>query len=420
MPKNILVRNFAIIFFFGFVSGLPIVLILSTLKALLIDHGFSIETVGFFALVTLPYTLKFSFAPIIDSFGIPYLTKIFGQRRSWILLTQILLAVFIMLLGQAAVTANLLLITIFAFSIAFLSASQDLVIDAYRIELIKKEDQGIAASCYVYGYRIGMLVSGAGALIMADLISWDKVYLIMAFCMLIGILTTLVAKDTRPNWKNKNYNFSSWLENSVVEPLKDLAQIHRWYFVMLFIVCFKLSDAFAGNMILPFLLDIDFSKTEIAKVVKTFGLFATLFGIFLGGVLVKKIGISKSLWIAAIMQIVSNFGFSYQSLVGNEITTLYLVIFIENLSGGIGDSVFVAYLSGLCNVNFSATQYALLVSLATLARSVISSFSGVFAKYLGWYEFFIFSALIALPGLVFLYLVNTKNTKWVRKRKNNS
>ncbi len=399
-------RNLAVIFFLGISSGLPIALILSTLKALLLEKGFDLKTIGFFSLVSLPYTLKFLFAPIIDSCKLPFLTKILGQRKSWIILSQLVLAVFISLLGAAGIVASVSSVAIFAFLVAFASATQDIVIDGYRIELIEKENQGIAASAYVYGYRIGMLISGAGALMLAEILSWDVVYFVMAGLMILFSAFTLFADETRKNWQSQSHDFLSWFKNSVIEPLKDFTRHSRWYIILAFVILFKLGDAFAGNLTLPFLLEIGFSKMEIASIVKTFGLFATLLGIFFGGILVKKIGVMKSLWIAAVAQMLSNLAFSYLSQIGHDANLLYAVIFVENFSGGIGDSVFVAYLSSLCNIAFSATQYALLVSFATLARSIFASSAGVFAQALGWYEFFIFSTFLALPGLLFLLLLN--------------
>ncbi|OFW80536.1 MAG: hypothetical protein A2887_04990 [Alphaproteobacteria bacterium RIFCSPLOWO2_01_FULL_40_26] len=402
-------KNFTIIFFFGLSSGLPIALILSTLKALLLEKGFDLKTIGFFSLVSLPYSLKIFFAPIIDSFSLPLLTRIFGQRRSWIIFTQLLLAIFIFALGIGGIFSHLSSIAIFAFLVGLASASQDIVIDAYRIELIRKEDQGLAAGFYVYGYRIGMLISGAFALALAQIISWDAVYFLMAGFMLSCIAITLFAKETRKNWRRTNHNFFSWFKNFVVEPLRDFTLREKWLVILAFVICFKLADAFAGNLTLPFLLEIGFTKIQIAGIVKTFGLFATLFGVFCGGILTKKIGIIKTLWIAAIMQALSNLTFAYLAKIGSDINSLYLAIFAENFSGGIGDAVFIAYLSSLCNVAFSATQYALLVSLATFARSFLTASAGIFAQNFGWYNFFIFSTLLAIPGLLFLF--------WLTQRK---
>lgn len=406
MPKSY--KNLAIIFFLGISSGLPIVLILSTLKALLVEKGFDLKTVGFFSLAAMPYSLKIFFAPIIDSFSIPVFTRIFGQRRSWIIFTQLLLAIFIFALGAAGIAQSLSAIATFAFLVGLSSASQDIVIDGYRIELIKKEDQGLASSSYVYGYNIGMLISGAGALTLAEIIGWDSVYFLMAASMIFCMIFVFFADETRKDWQPKKYNFLSWNKEYVVAPLVDFTRHNQWYVIFAFIIFFKLGDAFAGNLTLPFLLEMGFSKIEIAKIVKTFGLFATLAGVFVGGFLVKKIGITKSLWIAGIMQMFSNLTFAYLSKIGHDTNLLYVVVFAENFSGGIGNSVFVAYLSGLCNIAFSATQYAILSSLASLARSTLTASAGIFAQDFGWYNFFIFSTFLAAPGLLFLLWMNAK------------
>lgn len=409
-------KNLAVIFFLGASSGLPIVLILSTLKALLVDQGFDLATIGIFSLATLPYTLKIFFAPIIDSFSLPFLTRAFGQRRSWIIFTQLLLVIFISALGASAIFSSLTAIATFSFLLGLSSASQDVVIDGYRIELIEKEDQALASGFYIYGYRLGMLISGAGALVLADIFSWDVVYFFMAASMALCIFINFFATETRKDWKPKDYNFFSWNKEFVIKPFLDFTNHKRWYAILAFVVFFKLGDAFAGNLTLPFLLELGFSKTELASILKTFGLFATLVGVFAGGLLVKKFGIVKSLWVAGIMQMLSNLAFAYLSKVGHDPALLYLVVFAENFSGGIGDSVFVAYLSGLCNVAFSATQYALLSSLATFARSTLTASTGFFAQSLGWYNFFLLSTAVAIPGLIFLFWM-TQKEKLIGKAK---
>lgn len=403
------IKNFTIIFFLGISSGLPLALVLSTLKAFLLDKGFDLKTIGFFALISIPYSLKIFFAPIIDSCSVPLLTRLLGQRKSWIIFSQMLLAIFIAAVGMSGISANISLIAVFAFLLATASATQDIVIDGYRIELIEKNDQAFAASFYIYGYRIGMLISGALALILADIIGWESVYFIMAGFMISAIFITIFAEETRKKMPEKQDPIS-WFKNFVIAPLADLAKHERWFIILIFIICFKLGDAFAGSLTLPFLLDIGFTKIEVAAILKTFGLFATLFGVFFGGILVKKFGIIKSLWAAGIMQMLSNLAFSYLATIGHSKEALYLVVFAENFSGGIGDSVFVAYLSALCNRNFSATQYALLVSCATLSRSVLAASAGIFAQSLGWYQFFVISTVLAVPGLVFLYFLSGRKS----------
>jgi PAT family beta-lactamase induction signal transducer AmpG len=407
-------KNLAIIFLLGISAGIPLALILSTLKVTLVELGFDIKTIGTFALISIPYSLKIFFAPVIDSISIVFLTKKIGQRKSWIILTQFFLILFTSLLGFSLIFENIALIAIFALLIAFASAAQDIVIDGYRIEILEKEDQAIAASLYIYGYRIGMLISGALALILAEIFSWSAVYFIISIFILSALLLTLFAEESRKNWdkiRPKNQNFKDWFKNSVINPFIDFTKHKNWLSILIFIILFKLCDAFAGNLTLPFLLEIGFSKAQIAGIVKTFGLFATFLGIFIGGILVKKIGLNKSLWIAAIAQMVSNFSFSYLAQIGANQEFLYFTIFVENLSGGIGDSVFVAYLSSLCSITFSATQYALLSSLATFSRSTLSSFGGFFVASFGWFYFFIFSAILAIPGLIFLFFLTIKNYK---------
>jgi len=320
------------------------------------------------------------------------------------ILSQFLLIVSITALGLLA-QSSVVNIAVIAILIAIFSATQDMAIDAYRIETIKSEDQGIATSFYVYGYRIGMLISGAFALILSEKMAWDIVYYIIASAMIIGIFTTLVAKKSLIPQHTSSRDFISWFKTSVISPFVDFLQQKNWYFILLFVICFKLCDAFAGSLTLPFLIDIGFSKIEIAEIVKTFGLFATLTGAFFGGILVKKIGLKKSLWLAIILQALSNLTFCYQAQIGHNITSLYLVIFIENFSGGVGDVVFVAYLSSLCNITFAATQYAILVSFASIARSVLSSSAGIFVAEFGWINFFLFSSTLAIPAII-LFLLN--------------
>jgi len=387
--KHFFNKKILIIFFLGISSGLPLALILSTLKAMLTDKGFDIQTIGFISLVSIPYSLKIFYAPIVDSCGVIYLTKLLGQRRSWIILMQFLLIISIIFLGFATIEKNLFLIATAAFLVALTSATQDIAIDAYRIELIEPENQGFAASFATYGYHIGLLISGAFALFLADQISWNIIFFVMSSFMLIGVVAILLAEDTRKNWQRKNYNFFAWSRNFIIAPMLDFAQKSNWYFILAFIICFKLGDVFAGSLTVPFLLEIGFSKTEIASIVKTFGLVATLTGVFFGGVLVKKIGTYKSLWIAGLTQMLSNLAFAHLAQIGHNDSALYFTVFIENFSAGIGTSVFVAYISLLCNVSFSATQYAALTSFAYL-RAVYSRQALAFLQH-------------NLVGIIFLF-----------------
>lgn len=404
-------KNFIVIFLLGISSGIPITLILSTLKALLVDKGFDIKIIGFLSIVSLPYSLKIFVAPIVDSMAIPYFTKKFGNRRSWIIFSQFLLVIFIALLGIAGESSSLTAISTLAFLVACISATQDIVIDGYRIELIQKEEQAIASAYYIYGYRIGMLISGSLALALSDIIPWYLVYFSMSAFMMICILSVLIANESRKNWHPRKYNFKIWFIKFVIRPLKNFSDRKNWVSIILFIICFKLADAFAGNLTLPFLLEIGYTKTQLATILKTFGLFATLFGVYCGGILFKKIGIYKSLWIATILQSLSNLAFVYLALNGKDTNSLYFIVFLENFCGGIGDAVFVGYLSSICNLKFSSTQYALFSSISSISRSLLSSSSGFYASSLGWINFFIFSAFLAIPAIAFLFILNKNSAK---------
>ncbi len=404
-------KNLFVIFLLGISSGIPITLILSTLKALLVDKGFDIKIIGFLSLVSLPYSLKIFVAPIVDSLGIPFLTKKIGNRRSWIILTQILLIIFISLLGFAGEISSLTLITFFAFLVATISATQDIVIDGYRIELISKEEQAMASGYYIYGYRIGMLISGSLALVLSAYIPWILVYLSMSGFMFLCIFVVFFANESRPNWHSRKYYFRIWFLKFIIRPLKNFSEEKNWQYILFFIVCFKLADAFAGNLTMPFLLQIGYTKIELATVLKTFGLFATLFGVYCGGIIAKKIGMLKALWLATIFQSLSNLCFVYLAINERNISALYFVIFIENFSGGIGDAIFVGYLSSICNLKFTSTQYALFSSIASISRSFLSSFSGFYADNLGWSNFFVFSAILSLPAIILLIILGKKNIK---------
>lgn len=413
-------KNFLVIFFLGISAGIPITLILSTLKALLVDKGFDLQIIGFLSLVSLPYSLKIFVAPVVDSLAIPYFTKKLGNRRSWIMITQILLTILISLLGIFGEVASLKGIAILSFLVACVSATQDIVIDGYRIELIKKEDQAVASGYYIYGYRIGMLISGSLALALSDKIRWDLVYLMMSGFMMLCIISTLFAKESRVNWHPRKYHFKIWFIKFIIRPLRNFSERKNWMSILFFIVLFKLADAFVGNLTLPFLLEIGYTKIEIATILKTFGLFAVLVGVYAGGFLSKKIGIHKALWLATILQAVSNFSFIYLVVTEKTISSLYAIVFIENFCGGIGDVIFVGYLSSICNLKFSSTQYALFSSISSISRSVLSSTSGFYASYFGWINFFIFSGLLAIPAIALLIILNKNNNKFLEKNNNHA
>ncbi len=393
----------------GFASGLPLLLTLSTLSIWLTEEGVTLTAIGLFAMVGTPYAVKFLWAPIIDRVPIPLLTPRLGRRRSWLLAIQACLVMAIVALGATRPGQTAFWTALAALLVSFFSASQDIVVDAYRIEILAEREQGAGAAMTQFGYRIGMLASGAGALLLAEFVPWVWVYAAMAGLLgLIGLGTTLScreppvgaapAPDAGPRGLAR-------LRQAIVEPVAEF--VHRnggraALLVLAFILLYKFGDAFAGVMANPFYVKTGFTKAEIAAITKIFGLAATLTGVFVGGLLVGRFGVMRALLVCGILQMLSNLLFAVQALAGRDLRVLVLTIGFENLAGGMGSAAFVAYLSVLCNVAYTATQYALFSSFMAVGRTVLSSTSGIIADRVEWVVFFALSTLLALPGLLVL------------------
>ena len=415
--------------FFGFASGLPLALTFGTLAVWLREEHVSKTTIGLFALMGTPYTFKFLWSPLIDKLSIPFVTRRLGRRRGWMVVTQIALMVTITCLGATKPALNPGLTAILALMVAFWSASQDIVVDAYRVEILEERQQGAGAAIIVLGYRVGMLVSGAGALYLATFIGWFAAYGVMAACMTIGMIAVFmnpepkalksresveqerrIAKylETRPHLGGKKGQILSWMYGAVVSPFAEFLGRRGWALVLLFILFYKFGDALAGVMSGPLYVELGFTKIQIANISKAFGLAATIVGGVLGGLLVSRQGIVKSLLICGILQMVSNLMFAVLAKAGNDTVLLSLTIAIENLSGGMGTAAFVAYLSSLCNIAYTATQYALLTSFMAFGRTLLSSSGGWLADHMDWVTFFILTTGAAIPGLLMLV--------WITKR----
>lgn len=400
-------RRLIFVFLMGFASGLPFLLSGATLSIWLTEAGVSLTAIGLFALVGTPYNFKYLWAPFIDRVPIPVLSKLFGRRRAWMLLIQIGLMASILALGLSNPQSDPTITAIFALAVAFFSASQDIVIDAYRIEILDEDQQGAGAAMTQAGYRFGLLASGAGALYLASSINWAVVYAIMAGLVLIGFITALCA-PIPPNDRiieEETKQAESWFRTAVVAPFVEFFQRNNvWVaiYILAFILLYKFGDAFAGVMANPFYIRIGFSKVDIANVSKIFGVFATLLGVFTGGLVVKKYGILKSLLYCGILQMLSNLMFAAQAAIGPHVGFLFLTIGIENLSGGMGSAAFVAYLSVLCNTGYTGTQFALFTSFMAFGRTWLSAMSGWLADRTDWTTFFIISTFVALPGLIML------------------
>jgi PAT family beta-lactamase induction signal transducer AmpG len=395
-------RRILTVLFLGFSSGLPLALSGQTMMAWLTEAKVDLTTIGLFALVGLPYSTKFFWAPLIDRITLPGLGRI-GRRKSWGLLVQALLAGLLLLLGSIDPAHDPMTFALFALLIAFASASQDIVIDAFRVEILDENQYGAGAAAVQFGYRIGMLTSGAGALLLADqLDSWQGVYAAMAGLMAIGAVTLLLNKEPQVQ---RSPPAGNWIADTIVAPFADLLQRLGWQVlaVFAFIVLYKLGDALAGMLSTTFYLKMGFAKTEIAEISKLFGFFATILGTFLGGVGVARLGIGKSLIVFGVFQMLSNLMYAWMATQGHDIPALYATIGIENLTGGLGSAAFVAYLSRLCNLSFTGTQYALLSSPAALGRTLFASTSGWLVEQMGWVDYFILTTAAALPGLLLLF-----------------
>jgi PAT family beta-lactamase induction signal transducer AmpG len=377
----------------GFASGLPLHLTIDVLKAWMKTEGVDLTFIGLMALVGLPYTMKFLWAPVLDRFTLPFL----GRRRGWLLVAQCALIFSIVWLGTSDPISSPWMLAFTAFMVTFFSASQDIVIDAYRREDLSDEELGLGSSLYVNGYRIGMLLAGGGGLIMAEYIPFSVVYLIMAACLLPGVLTTLLAREPVVN-----IGTPKSMREAVFNPLIEYFSRNGALWILAFILLYKIGDTMASAMAVPFYLDIGFSKKEIGTVVKLFAFWATIAGSLMGGILMLRLGINRALWVFGVLQALSTAGFAVLARIGYSIPALSAVIGFENLSSGMGTAAFVAFMASITNKKFTATQYALLTSLMGVPRVFASAPTGFFAKHMGWESFFIACTLIAIPGMLLL------------------
>ncbi len=402
-----------VIFALGFASGLPLALTASTLSAWLTDAKIDRAAIGLFAAVATPYAFKFLWAPLVDALPLPVLTRMFGRRRSWMLLTQVLLAFALLVMASVDPAVAVGMTALAAVVVATLSATQDIVIDAYRVESLSESEQGAGAATLVFGYRIGMLISGAGALAMAQLHGWHATYVGMAMLMGCAVLVTLCAREELSDLginhsEKKRRSFTGFVREAVVAPFADFMTRPYWVAVLAFVILYKLGDAFMGVMFNPFLLDIGFTKLEIAAVVKFYGLWATIAGAFVGGIIVAKIGMYRSLLICGFFHMVTNLLMVVQAQLGANVHFLTLSISAENFTGGMSSTAFVAYLGALTRTHYTATQYALLSSFAAFGRTWLSTPSGRVSEQVGWEWFFVISCVIALPSLALLMWMERK------------
>jgi len=417
-------RRVLVVLLLGFSSGLPIVLVGSTLQAWMKQSGIDIKTIGLFAAVAVPYNVKFLWAPLVDSLDVPVLGRLLGRRRAWLLLSQAWLMAAIACLGLCDPAISAFLVAIGALVVATASATQDIVVDAFRVESLPENEQAAGMASYVAAYRVGALISGAGALFLVAAFesefggrgAWTACYAVMAVLVLIGVLGTLLAREPAssaaaeadhalPAHKNSLKRAFS----SALDAFRDFLARHLAIAALAFVALFKLADALAFALLTPFVLDLGFSLTQLATIRNGVGFVVAVLGGFAGGLVARALPLSISLWIGGILQTIMILAFSWQAVVGKSLIWLTFTTTIEFFTDAVGTVIFVAYLSALCrNPLYTATQFALLTALAALGRNVFALPTGYIAHAVGWAWFFVICALAGLPALILLAWLQTR------------
>lgn len=410
-------RQMMIVLTFGFSSGLPLMLVFGTLSLWLKDYNIAYSAIGAFSLVRLPYSLKWAWAPLIENFKIPFLGKL-GKRRSWTLLAQIGLFLSLFWLSRLEPSGNIMYMAVVTLLVSFFSATQDIVLDAFRVELFEgnAEEEVKGATIYVLGYRIGIIVSGAFAIGMAAYFSWNTVYLINALLLILGMLATLLSREPEEtNNKKKPIVKESVIKYALVEPFVQFMKRPYWLVALLVVFTYRLSDAYFGPMAYPFYDDIGFSKAEIAYITKIYGTIATIVGGIIGGVFLAKVGMMRGLLWLAFIQGITTALYIPLYYVGHDVWFLMFTISLENLSSGMATTAIIAFMSVLCDKGHTATQYALLSSLTGAARDVFAATSGHVLELTSWPIFFGISALLTLPGAFFCFYLCKKRPSYLLK-----
>jgi MFS transporter, PAT family, beta-lactamase induction signal transducer AmpG len=417
-------RRVLIVLFLGFSAGLPLALSGSTLLRWMAEAGVDLGTIGMFALVGTPYTIKFLWAPLVDGLDLPFLSRLLGRRRAWLVLTQLVLMAAIVFLGVCDPATDPWLVALGALIVATASATQDIVIDAFRVESLDENEQAAGMASYVAAYRIGMLASTAGALFLVSgyestgitrSSAWTWGYVTMATMVLIGTVTALIATEPGQSARAEAATMTETAFARVIHAawgaFSEFLTRKDALAALAFVVLFKFTDAFSGTMTAPFVIDLGFSRNDYAAIVKGVGLAATLIGGFAGGFVARRYSLAASLWIGGVLQAIANLSFSWLAFVGVNQWALALAITAENFTSAIGTVIFVAYLSALCqNPLHTATQYALLTALSAVGRTYLSSGAGYVAKVTGWPLFFVICVVVAVPSLMLLaYLQRRKH-----------
>jgi PAT family beta-lactamase induction signal transducer AmpG len=403
-----------IVMLLGFSAGLPLALVTSTLQAWLTQSGIDLKTIGLFSLVGLPYTFKFFWAPLVDALNVPVLTALLGRRRSWLVLSQLLLVAAIAVLGFSDPKTSIFYVTVAALLVAAASATQDIVIDAFRVESLKQEEQAAGIASYILAYRVALLLSGAGALLLvayleasgvAQLAAWKISYIAAAACVAVGMIAALLAKEpaAEPSAENTEGSPVRRVFATALSAFGEFLSRPLAISVLVFVLLFKFCDAFAGVLTVPFVLKTGFSLATYATVVKGVGFAAAVIGGLAGGMLARALPLTTCLWIAAVIQMLSNFMFSWLAWMGPDVSALTITIIVENFTSNAANVIFVAYLSALCGARaHTATQFALLSAIAAVGRTVLAASGGYVAEATGWFWFFFVTALSAIPSIILL------------------
>ncbi|HMB78329.1 MAG TPA: MFS transporter [Kiloniellaceae bacterium] len=402
--------------FLGFSAGLPFLLVFSTLSAWLRRADVDLTTIGFFSWIGITYSIKVFWAPVVDNTPLPLLDRLLGRRRSWMLLAQCGIVAGLVGIALTGPQSPLAFLVGFGLLVAFSSATQDVVVDAYRIEAVERRLQGAMAATYVFGYRVALLAAGAGALNIAGLISWPVAYLCMAGLGLVGVVTTLSIREPERNagagaaddgGRAPAGQEGGWFFRAVASPFIDFFRRNGSFalVILLFIAVFRLSDITMGVMANPFYIDLGFSESQIGTVTKVFGFFMTLLGAFVGGLLVARFGVLRCLLLGAVLVAGTNLLFVVLAGRGADVGFLAVTISADNFSGGLAVSAFIAYLSGLTSRAYTATQYALFSSLMTLPGKFLGGFSGAIVEVFGYADFFLYAAAIGLPAILLVLLL---------------
>ncbi|WP_419898054.1 AmpG family muropeptide MFS transporter [Roseomonas sp. USHLN139] len=397
-------RRFLIMLALGFSAGVPLPLTAFVLRQWMSESGISLTAIGLTALIGLSYSLKFLWSPLIDHAPPPFFRS-WGRRRGWLASIQPVLALAILGLGLTSPAADPALTVMVAVLVAFLSASQDIVIDAYRIEFLEERQQGLGLAYYVWGYRGAMLAANAGALTVAEFAGWPLAFTYCAALIGVGFLAVWLGPEPEAA-PRAVMAWSARLRAATIDPFADFVRRRHWLAILLFIALFKLGEAMAGTMVAPFYRELGFSRTEVAAVGSVFGLFATLLGALAGGWLVVRIGTARALVLTGMGQMLSNLMYVALAHAGHDMPMLWAQVGIENFTDGLADAAFVTYLSSLTSRAFTATQYALLSSLAAVPLRTIGGTSGGLAEWLGWPDFFLLTTAAALPAMaIMVYLL---------------